>query len=443
MPWGPGGTTVGTLQPVNSYIPPGGFTKFTGALAKALAGTGTCTIWGAGASLAPLGGGGTAVTDMLTKPDGVIYRQHLINAGYPIHGDSFLPTASAGVNGFNNLVTYSVAPWTMDVVPAGWLFNGPFTVPEWVTQTTIPLCHATHPSAALGYNARSCSLFTFDLGNQDGGTSTNGRTWSANIDGGANTNITNTGSHLIVRTDFTNLSNTAGHVLNIGNQGAASVAVVPVAVAWYPTTTVPTSGVHYAWFGMPGNSSVSDLMRTDGTGPKLRIERMYGPSNTPTGDPPASLFTANSALAVPFQPNLVLMGEWDDFAFVNNPTNSGSNPVFTVTGAPPEAYAFGLARMFNVFRVAGNCDVIHFFDAIPDSYVSDVTIGSNQQWNIKHYFKERRALAELYGHGWLNIDNEIGETGLAQGFLTAGNPHLTNAGQAFKAGLYNSRLGLP
>jgi hypothetical protein len=415
----------------NAVVPSDGFRAWTAALDRVIAGTGIATVWGFGASIVA---GGTATTDVMTKPYFPLWRANK-RLTYATHGDTFLPSSSAN---FNSLVTYSVVPWTMDVTPTVWGYYGPFIVPVWTTITTMPLCHATHASAALGYNARSARLFYFDAGNQDGGVSTVGRTWSANIDGGANTNVTELGDNLIHTIDFTNLTNAANHVLNIGNQGSGAIAAVPIAVAWYPTVTIPTTGIHYVWAGIPGSFSLFDLARMDQLLPADRIARFIGPSNA------AAPFTPNAALSPPFAPDLVFLDVFDDMAFVNVPTASGSTPSFTVNGGPPSVYLHGLRRVIQALRQKSTgCDVVHMMPNFPNSVTSDTQPGAVYQLqNAFHYYEVQKRVAELNGHGWLNTDAEWGERGLALGFLNAGNPHPNDAGHADIYARIGSRLGL-
>lgn len=427
-------TPTGNTQPSNAFIPSGGFSKWQAALTKAGQGTGVATAAAYGASIIA---GGTAITDMLTKSYWALWRQAKINAGYGIHGDTMLFTASAN---FNTNVTYSAVPFTFDQgttwVAAGAMV-GPWPVPTTSVQTTIPIVHYTHPSTALGYNARSIRLFYFDA------ASVNGRTWSANIDGGANSNVTGSGDNTIHTLDFTGLTNAANHVLNIGNQGSANICVVPLAVASYPTTTIPSAtasgGIHYCWWGVPGSFSLSDVQNRGGIVPDL-LALLIGPSNSPAP------YTANAALSPPFAPDLLFLDVFDDMSFVlpNGPGNSTSTTPFTVTGGSPSTYLHGLRRIAqSVRQKSTGCDVVHHIPNFPDGVVSDNNPGATYQLqNAWHYYQAQKYIAEMFGHGWLNTDAEWGERGDTLTFLTGNNPHPTNAGHNDIFTRIGSRLGL-
>lgn len=432
----------GTLEPTNAYIPPGGFSKWSAALQGAVAGGAPAVAWGYGASIVA---GGTQVTDMLTKPYFALWRQTKINQGYAVHGDTMQPTYSAN---FNSAVTYSAVPFTFDVNPQSWSaavtagpgFLAPWPVPTWSTATTNPLVHYIHPSTALGYNARSLRIFYYDA------VGLVGRTWTAieTVDSVTH-NVTDLGDGLIHFVDFTNLSDAPNHRLNIGNQGAASIAVCPIAVASYPTTTIPsTGGIHYGWFGVPGNYSLSDIGYS-GAVPADRIAQLIGPSNA------SAPFTPAANLSPPFGPNLVFIDVFDDMTAVlpNGPANSASTPAFTVTGGSPSVVLQHLSRVVQSFRrkVDANnksvTDIVHHIPNFPDGNVSDTVPGATYQlWNAWEYYMGMKYLAELMGNGWLNTDAEWGEMGLALTFLNAGNPHPTNAGHLDIANRIASRLGL-
>jgi hypothetical protein len=421
--------------PRNAFVPPGGFRSWTAVLAKARAGTGIATAMAFGASIAA---GGTQVTDILTKSYWALWRQTKINAGYAIHGDSFLPTNSAA---WNSGVVASVFPFVMDVTPLAWGFYGPFICPVWATATTMPLMHATHPSTALGYNARSARFYYFDLGNQDGGVSAVGRTAHVDIDGAGDQTITALGDNLIHYKEFTNLSNAANHVLNFGNQGAANIATAPIAVAWYPSTSVPTTGVHYAWFAVNGGYTVADLIRTDGQYPQYRPERLIGPSNA------AVPFTPSAALSPPFAPDLVFFDIFDDISWVNRTGAFGSTPNTTVSGLNPAAYLHGLRRITQALRAKPTgCDIVHHMPNLPAGLVSDTTpLATYQLQHSWHYYATTFQLAQLNGHGLLNTDAEWGELAQTNGYMPSGtdiDPHPTNAGMLDIANRIASRLGL-
>jgi hypothetical protein len=425
---------VGTFVK-NGYIPPGGFSKWAAALAAAKAGTSTATAAGIGASIIA---GGTAVADVMTDGWWAQWRQDGINSGWPIHGDTLLPTTSSQYQ--SAMSSSSGFPFTYDAAPNAtipWDFLGPFTVPKWSTTVTLPLVHYTHPSVALGYNARSFRIFYFDPGNQDGGPSGSGATWHFNTDGANDTTVTLTGSNTVKSVDVTGLSNAAGHVLNFGNQSVGSVMLI-VAIASYPTATIPTSGVHFAWFSMCGGFTLGDLARRDKFYPANRLARLIGTNST------AALFTPAAALSPPFAPDLAFIDVFDDINFPGaSGTFTGSTPNFTVNGLPPGAYLHGLRRLVQALRrKSTGCDIVHHMPSLPDGEVSDINPGAaNLLQNAWHYYKDQYEVAIMNGHGFVNTDGEWAELGNASGFLNASNPHPNKVGMTdIKARVH--RLGL-
>ncbi len=426
MPWER--PTTG-LQPNGGYIPPAGFPNITAALNRARTGQGTATFGALGASITGLGAGGTACSDLLTKPYGVLQRSALIAAGYPINGDTMLPTASAA---YNNAVAYSSGPpFVMDVAPLAWqLLNawlGPWPAPVWTTITTMPLMHFTHPSAALGYNARAFVLYCLHP------TGTAGRTAHIqDLSGGNDTLITSLGDGLVHGALIQGLADTPNQGIRFGNQGAASIAVVPLCVGSF-RSPAPTgaSGVHWLWSGVPGSFTFADLACTAGSGMVGKIEGYIGPATA------APLYTANANLNPPFNCDLYYVDLGDDIVTVGaNWQTLNANPALEVSGAAPDVTMLALDRIaaLGQFKPA---DVVVHWPNLPNSLLSDTNPSA-----VTYALSNKRAfqqmvfsIAQQAQWGIINTDARWGDKGgtLANAlgtFLQAAgtNPHPTDAG---------------
>lgn len=413
------------------YVPAGGFPSYNASLQRAIQKNGISCIWDFGASIEA---GGTACPDAINQRYPMLIRNRHF-ARYPWHGDTFLPSSSTAWNG---AIQSSAFPFTLNV-PAnaqGWAatgtayvagvspvpaqFAGPFFAPLWNTQTTMPLMTYTHPSAACQYFARAFSVYYWDFGNQDGGGSGTGRQFDIQLNGVVVASPTLAGDNKIHRVDILNAPNQANNALQFGNQRNAGVVTMAIiAVASYPTPTVPTFGVHWCHFDFAGSATIANLAATAGTSPAQRVVRYVGPSTN------AWPFTPDPTFSPPFAPDFVIQGVFDDQVGGSFSLKTGTTPQFIATSWSPAMCLHGIRQFIQAWRQKPTgCDVCFTMPNMPNGISSDNQPGAvYQMQNAWMYYELIFRLSTFKGYGFADIDSVMGENAVANKYMLNGNPH--------------------
>jgi hypothetical protein len=241
----------------------------------------------------------------------------------------------------------------------------------------------------------------------------NSGNWTYTVDGGATQTVTipsNDGSTLR-RTQITGLSNTTHTVVVTGQSGAQ--VFVPYGVATYKTRT---TGLRFGWTAVCGAAMPNYLI---GQTPLVGSYTVWqGRSNaTLTG------------FGFPAAPDLFIIA-----LGINDCQFSGF-------GMGLEGYQGALRKLCACIR-RGNPGASILFVAHnnPSGDVSDVTTPfvNARAWPL--FIDRMLNIAIDFNCALVNLHAKWGETGVAQGFQIAGNPHPNDAGHADIAAVLNGIL---
>jgi hypothetical protein len=410
-------------------LPTDALTPWQSALARARAGTGIATVMMLGASTAE---GSAGVTDVMTK-SGFYQWRGLKAQSYPTFGDFSRSTMSAAHTGLASATGF---PFTHDQPAISYSLIGPWWLPTW-NAVGSQLMHYTHPTQAFGYRGRSFRVYYWDPGVQDGGPDIGaGRTWTWNLNGGANQVIpalgrTNTIKYIEITSATPGWSDTDNQVINFVTQSVAGACLI-IGVLSCPGIVIGGSGICYVQAGQTGDC-LGDLgnIAPINVYPADKLARLIAPNEA------APLFTPNPLLSPPFAPDLAFIEPFDDAVAVLSAGGllaAAAIPNYTVNGVYPDEYLHLLRRITQSLRgKSTGCTTVHALPNFPDGITSDVNPGAIPTNNVWHYFWAHKTAAELNDDILVKTDPDWNERGLALGFLSPGNPHPNDAGALNRA----------
>ena len=284
----------------------------------------------------------------------------------------------------------SAAPWVVPSTNRTWYGWGVTKLPFYASGSaggplTFSLPYAV---AALGVD-----LLHYDA---------NAGTWTYRIGAGSPVTVTNTGSHTLKRVAVPGAL-ASGTVLTMTTQSADNVLGL-VGIATYASS----HGIGLGRFAYPGASAYD-----------------YGYSGNNPADK-ASLWQSGAAsvglAGFPFAPSLVLIG-------------LGINDCQSQYGVL--GLRNTLERLCRALRRGSpNCSLLFLVHSNPDPVSSDITSGNfanSKSWGL--YATAIADVARVWNGAVANIHAKWGDSGVAQGFQSANQPHPTNAGHADIAAL--------
>lgn len=230
--------------------------------------------------------------------------------------------------------------------------------------------------------------------------------------GGAVTVVPNcTGAQYSRRMQLTGLSNIA-HVISFQTQSGANVMGIQ-GVATYPTAASRSLGMGYGRCAYQAGA-LADFGNTSSQ-PSDMCRQWQGFGAATTG------------FGFPTQPQLAII-------------EFGINDAAGLYGV--QSYRRTLERLVNALRRGSpNCSIAMMAGSDPDGINSDVTSGFfGQPRNYGLYTGAMRECADTMKCAFVDVSSKWGQTGVAQGFQAANNPHPTNAGHADIAALFASML---
>ena len=231
-------------------------------------------------------------------------------------------------------------------------------------------------------------------------------TWKYSVDGGALQTVTNTGAGYQKRIQITGLSN-ATHTIVFGTQSADYTVSILGCVAFVSRT----AGLGYAGMGIYG-LSLDGALASGSNIPADRITAFQGKASATTG------------FGFPTQPSLAIC-------------EYGINDLGT--SVAPATFLADLVRVVQAFRRGRqNCSIILIGNSCPDGVNSDVTSSFPNATTWYEFLAVMAQVAQTYNCAFVNIHAKWGETGVAQGFQTALQPHPNDAGHADIAKVLNA-----
>ena len=303
---------------------------------------------------------------------------------YRLYGDFWPTSMSASFATFGG-----TPPWVMNDTPT-WYRWGMGALPLYSGAPANPVMTFTTP-----YACTDLDLVYLDYA---------AGTWTYTVDGGAAQTVTTTGAGYAKRVQATGLANTT-HTVAVTGQSASYVALLQ-GIATYGSRS---AGIGFGRIAYSGALAVDDA--ASNAVPSDMCQQWQGYGATTTG------------FGFPTQPSLAIVE-----LGINDCANAGSH----AGGCGPTQYRRVLTRLVQAFRRGvPNCSVLILGASNPDGVSSDVTsglFGNPHSWNL--YLAAMKDVGATYGCAFVDIHAKWGETGVAQGFQAANQPHPTDAGQA-------------